>query len=806
MSSEYTGSIFTRNNRRISSLTDIEYISSHVAIMSQAFLSNYHNRKKVSVFKEKYQKDFDNGYIELLLTIHEFPDFNIFDYLSINEHQNSASLDLTDAQKAEERLLISLRNNIILSLIITATEKHLELTEDDPNTLSDFKKNVFNDLSFISAIIERFKCIIIESENVFNVEYDVEVLFLALLGYQEKAKIIKQKHNGYFKKFIREANLNGLLTFDIFLSQTIEKSSFNSLTDSELIIYRKIMNNAALRKFYLGLDFLVKNREFCYIMAEGRIWKNIGKKLSHDEVYNLWSIYYEDIQSIRETNLRNTLVFEYKYTLDYLSNQMKYFHGLNKKKMTDNEKEYLKRLRYKKQKYIDETHLYFVTCLKELLVIFFKANLKELVMHFFTKNKESNHGRLTVPIDIYEICLDYDEDISLDIMENSLTSSTAKGFHMQLALIKKFYRLAKKLLIFKSCKDYLNHHYKCSEDYLGWMSKMQIKNRNKIIDDLTYNHSKKDIKIIEFIKDFSSEEGNQSLKEETNKNLSHHEVANALKETNLIKKSIFGDKFLQDVMNNDEEIKESNEEDHYSCAFSRSNSLGTRGREQVSSQFSSKILKDSSKEGGSIICDLNGSKKIITATTQTENPSITNTTSDLLLINNQSRNGSLFQSLFAPNRKVTPQNNEQQTDSFKLLRKSKSRNLTFFKKSNFFEQEVNRNRPSIGNLLTKKRIASVSRKRFSLIPSGFSFDTYTPKNKDTVLSPEASSSEEEEILRYPTKSVGEVKKKNRTLTDIKLDRIKKGHFNINPQPVIIEQLRFGNYVCDALCLLSSIED
>ena len=205
----------------------------------------------------------------------EFPEFCVLDYINLNIEFNIQ--ELSKQKRREQKLMIITRNNIILKLLVFATDIHFAELEGDINfakidnfeieNQSFYNDNdlFFGDLTFLKPTIEKFKAIIVENDNFLNIEYDVEVLFLALLGYKEKAKVIKQKHNDYFKNFIAECDFTDNFNFDDFLSVTIEKKSFSALTINEILIFRKILNNAARRKFYFGFEFIMKNVEFCYI-------------------------------------------------------------------------------------------------------------------------------------------------------------------------------------------------------------------------------------------------------------------------------------------------------------------------------------------------------------------------------------------------------------------------------------------------------------------------------------------------------------------------------------------------------------
>ena len=100
----------------------------------------------------------------------EFPDFNIFDYLNLN-------LEPSESKKRENKLMIITRNNIILNLLVIATEIHLheeeglihfpriEKKKTYPYFVVTENSLLFTDLSFLNKTIEQFKNIILEEDN-----------------------------------------------------------------------------------------------------------------------------------------------------------------------------------------------------------------------------------------------------------------------------------------------------------------------------------------------------------------------------------------------------------------------------------------------------------------------------------------------------------------------------------------------------------------------------------------------------------------------------------------------------------------
>ena len=467
----------------------------------------------------------------------EFPEFSLFDYINLNIDTNIH--ELTELRKREQKLMIITRNNIILNLLVIATDIHFRelegeihfsrvLSEND--IYANFNDNdlLFGDLSFLKATIDQFKALIVENENIFNIEYDVEVLFLALLGYKDKAKIIKQKHNDYFKNFLNDCDITDGFNFDDFLSITVEKKTFASLTINEILVFRKILNNTARRKFYFGFEFIMRNVEFCYIISEGRIWKNIGKKMTEEQVYNLWCIYEEYIEEIKQIDLKETIGHEYKNKINSLKGERKlyqFFKDNNKGKVptmnsnsNDNDKEanynlIMGRIKHDIDKLITEIHLYFVTSLKELLTIFFKCDLKELVMYFFDQYK-LDRNELFIPLDIYEITLEYDEDISIDIMDRALNYKNVKPIYMGICLVKKYFKLARLLLKFRKCKEYLNSPPPETDEYIGIMSKLQVGNKSKQIDKITFKHPLNEPEIINFLKESDTIESDENVSDD----------------------------------------------------------------------------------------------------------------------------------------------------------------------------------------------------------------------------------------------------------------------------------------------------
>ncbi len=100
----------------------------------------------------------------------------------------------------------------------------------------------------------------------------------------------------------------------------------------------------------------------------------------------------------------------------------------------------------------------------ELLMIIFKSDLKELVMYFIEEYKK-NSLKSTIPIEIFELYIENDESIYLDILSLN-------------ALIKKYFHLTRKLLKFKVCIEFLNKPPP-NEYNLAWINKYHVYSKKK---------------------------------------------------------------------------------------------------------------------------------------------------------------------------------------------------------------------------------------------------------------------------------------------------------------------------------------
>ena len=856
--------------RKILSLSEIVYFESNISLINTFFFTFYHNKSKIHKFKEKYKNLFTNNYVDILFTMKEFPDFNIFDYLNLH-------LENSESKKRENKLMIITRNNIILNLLVIATEIHLheeeglihfpriEKKKTYPYFIITENSFLFNDLSFLNSTIEQFKNIILEEENIYNIEYDVEILFLSLLGYKNTSKIIKQKYYDYFKTFMEECDFIDDFNLDTFLTNTIEKKYFESLTQSEIIVFRKILNNAARRKFYYGFELILQNVEFCYITSEGRIWKNIGKKMNEEQVYNLWNLYECNLDLIKSKNLIETIYYENKIKLNNLRTERKFyqfylqtnqFNEIYQKEQKYNlhnklseYSETINNINHRIKKIQNDFKLNFVTSLRELLEIFFKSDIKELVLYFLEQYKR--HRKFTsFPIEIYELCLNYDEDISIDIMDLSLNLSNVKPKYMQICLIKKYFRLARELLKFYVCRIYLNSPPPNSDDYIGWISKIQYKSKREFIENATFKHSRGGKKILNFLQEPKSSLAAKNNYSDDNLTTDDNDLYNNT--YNSIYNSGISKKFL-----NSSNVIKNTENSIISNYVSNTSLMPISTLSKLKSkQFYSKKYKEEDifqnnqamkaftniiKRYHSNKIDKNKKKGILSRIKdkfhrpkKLKKNSITKIIPRINLITPLSNNETgtsinLFSLNSLEDYKKIKKRNTLSSSTVIDKRKKKSFALTIDMNNS---KEIDKiSLITVGSISgtddgykSENDYSPIKRSNLKdnhFRKSGFCPHVTTKYSNDSINKSDDNSKSKQNITYKSSENLMENnnikvtprrkktyrnKIRRSSCHEIKVENLEEIDFQINVQSVLIEQLRFGEYVCDALCLLNSIEE
>jgi hypothetical protein len=128
-------------------------------------------------------------------------------------------------------------------------------------------------------------------------------------------------------------------------------------------------------------------------------------------------------------------------------------------------------------------------------------------------------------------------------METAIHSENARDYHMKVALMKKYFRLACKLLKYKVCKNYLNtpKPKDDNEDYVFIMNKFQLQEKQKLYEAIEGKAAGKDtnenhqtfMKLLSIGTSQEKEQENETFKEEMN---TSDKVDNLLEKSVSIKK------------------------------------------------------------------------------------------------------------------------------------------------------------------------------------------------------------------------------------------------------------------------------
>ena len=428
---------FEKSDLYIPNKLDMELININISILSSYFKATYQDQISVKKFNEKFKGI--EGYEEILLLMHEFRDFNIFDYLNV---QTTNLIFLSKEQKEERQKNIAKRNNIILSLLI----EHENLKEKEEKGLINYGNNIskmFDNNIYLFPLLENFKMILSKMSNN-EISYEVELLIFCILDYYEYAHFVFHYHVNYFKEFLTKIGIK-----DYDLNKFIQINSnqeYDNLQMEEILIFRKSLNSMAERDFYLGISRIISNDHLFRLANEGRLWKNIGTYLEPYDTYQLWEIFSKKIFQGQRLNLIKTIDIEYKSKIKDVEDKLKEFEEdalLKKEKSED-----YKKLNFTLDSLNNDISLPFVKELETLLMIFFKYLLKDTIL-FFLDNLKDIEER------IFEMCLAFDEDICIYIMDRCIKNSNVKASYVHLAVYKKFFKLTRMLVKYKICKNEL---------------------------------------------------------------------------------------------------------------------------------------------------------------------------------------------------------------------------------------------------------------------------------------------------------------------------------------------------------------
>ena len=184
-----------------------------------------------------------------------------------------------------------------------------------------------------------------------EVSFEVEILILTLLDYNEYAEFIYQNHIKYFNDFLKRIGVKNY-NYIKFLNM-INEQDFDNLGKEEILIFRKTINSMAERDFFLGLDKIITNEKLCKYVSEGRLWKNIGNTMEPYDIFKLWEEYKKqvDLGNIYILN-RKTIDIDYREQIKKIKEDLKLYNKepYLKKEKFDEYKKLKINLLYQKQK------------------------------------------------------------------------------------------------------------------------------------------------------------------------------------------------------------------------------------------------------------------------------------------------------------------------------------------------------------------------------------------------------------------------------------------------------------------------
>ena len=415
--SKLTNDSFEKSEFFLGQKIDMDLININISILASYFKSTYPDQIRIKNFNDEFKSKNIEGYEEILLLMREFKDFNIFDYLNISSVN---TFFLTKEKQEERNKNIWKRNNIILSLLI----EHEYLKEREDKGLIVYRKNMklFQRTEYLFPLLENFKTVLVHL-NHNEIAIEVELLIFALLDYNEYSDFIYKCHVKYFTDFLVKIGLKDY-DFNKFL-KIINDQDYDNLEKEEILIFRKIINSMAERDFFLGINRIVTNDKLCKLANEGRLWKTIGNNMESYDIFKLWCEYKKqvDLGNIFIIN-RKTIDIEYSKQIKSVKDELKRF---DKEPYLKKEKyEEYKKLKYRLDSLKKDISLPFVFELESLFLIFFKYNLKNIVMYFVENLKD-------LDIKIFEMCLAFDEDICINILDRCLKNSNVKSEYVKYA-------------------------------------------------------------------------------------------------------------------------------------------------------------------------------------------------------------------------------------------------------------------------------------------------------------------------------------------------------------------------------------
>jgi hypothetical protein len=287
----------SKRKKKVSHQVGFNYVETFfddIHTIIQIFFERFTFKQKVEAFQIN-NKD-KQGLEYLIEILSNFPEFNIFDYLSDSLIPPTSKLEI------ERRKYFYIKRNNIFYTILLYCKKNNERSP------------------FIDRHVDYF--IRANLENLTQIDLEVDYFLLGLFDYKDKAKNLIIKQNEHFKTLLKDLNIKEVDLLGFFTRLDVSRDIYDLPID-EIVILRKILLNIITRRFPTGLIYLLSYESIPILMVEGRIWKAIISELPKEEVLEIWIQFYANLSGF----LKKYDYYENNPDPDYLKKRI-YIHTL----------------------------------------------------------------------------------------------------------------------------------------------------------------------------------------------------------------------------------------------------------------------------------------------------------------------------------------------------------------------------------------------------------------------------------------------------------------------------------------------
>jgi hypothetical protein len=366
----------------------------------QHFFSKYSFKNKVESFL--MHCPIREGLDYFLQAVHNFPEFNMFDYLCGNITPPNNKIEI----EKRKQFYIK-RNNIFFAILL-------------------YSKQTSETLFFMDKQIDYF--IRANLENTVLIDIEVDYFLLSVFGYKDKARNLLIKQNEYFKSHLKNLNIKEHDITAFFNKLDIEKDVRHQSID-EIVFIRRTLTNIITRRCYAAIEKLLALETIYILMLEGRIWKAIITEFTREEVLEIWMLYHSSIKTFLKKNnyyednsdpavikrriYIHTIENEYNVKITNLKDEEEMLKEKEQKTNELTEYETYARQRdlvtREREELERETALIPIIEFVDLLRIIFLYNKKEVALMIL----DSPLTGIDPTLEIFEICLNHDEDLAM---------------------------------------------------------------------------------------------------------------------------------------------------------------------------------------------------------------------------------------------------------------------------------------------------------------------------------------------------------------------------------------------------------